>query len=1159
MELVFAAKNTLPLFLPRLTEFPFSQYAGIVNISNRLHLLNGLLHTGHTEEASQYLEELLKSGPLGSALPGIDARPPLGTPTPLVLVTHETTEENIRKALDAGINFVDTANVYGNGTSMSSTFYDNGTPNVVSLMKGSTPLYNATYAYDGAGNITSISSITPASALNASFAYDSLNRLTSATYSTGNPGTPLTYGYEYDAYGNMLTVRHDGGVFFNKTYDVSNRINEAGYIYDTRGNLTAKPGSFYEWDAQSRLRAVRDAAGQYLADYRYDDRGRRIASFPPQPDINVVNYPPGSNADLTASLQTSAYKTFTITNLGLASLNIGGLTREGPDMAMFTVTQAPATIVPPGQSTEFTIRFLPTSTGDKTATLSIASDDPDENPYVIQLRGFCEPEIAIGGVPNGGTFDFGEVTIGQYESETLYIHNDGTATLVLSEGWPIVLEQPGGQYDFSLESQSGGTEIPAAGSNSFTVRFAPAAEGLRTATVTIRNNDLNEDPYTITIAGTGLNGPQKIIDDSELTLLSPNGGEELVAGTDRPITWTGGGRVKDVKLEYSADNGTTYHTIAERFANVGTYPWRVPEELSGSCLVRISDADGAPTAPVLVSFEFNFRVSAAEGDTQASSHFVFRAGLPDLKTQSFQVAEVAFAPDGVRGSENLLFNHALGEVQALDLFLSRWHHARITYDMSNYSGSVWVDSEPILTDIPLQTDLDVQRPAEISLSRSQDVPVKLWIDDLDVRFVDKSHMGQNQPEVAFRPLFRDNFNRYESALFPKDGGWLPGLEQARSGEQRQGETAEEGTQVVRTEAAAVSSGIDDGVYASSAKSFKLEGSQDEPGTVVKKFSIPERIPYCVTADNFAIVSSGEEARVERAGGGISEKENGKEVKRQKRGDDDRSGRRRGRAADRRQADSSRSGTNSLRRDAAEEPGSSKMTAGPFPSGTYYIYSFDGRLLAEYNILGHLVRDYIYFGGQLVAEYRQDIQNFYYYASDQINSTRIVTDSAGTVVYSAAHNPYGGIQKTWVNSYDPSLKFSGKQHDEESELDYFGARYYDRSLYRFLSVDPIIPALAALKDPQRWNLYGYCRGDPINYLDPDGEQTIDIMRYRYGTDATYGIYRIELGDKTIYGYTLEPARGVGKGPIPEGEYDAIPYWWSKKGYQVYWLQDVPGFT
>jgi len=41
--------------------------------ANRLHLLNGLLHGGHSEEASHYLEELLGSGPLGSALPGIGA------------------------------------------------------------------------------------------------------------------------------------------------------------------------------------------------------------------------------------------------------------------------------------------------------------------------------------------------------------------------------------------------------------------------------------------------------------------------------------------------------------------------------------------------------------------------------------------------------------------------------------------------------------------------------------------------------------------------------------------------------------------------------------------------------------------------------------------------------------------------------------------------------------------------------------------------------------------------------------------------------------------------------------------------------------------------------------------------------------------------------
>src|SRR5439155_23617100 len=40
--------------------------------ANRLHLLSGLLHSGHVDEATQYVEELLGSGPLGSALPGID-------------------------------------------------------------------------------------------------------------------------------------------------------------------------------------------------------------------------------------------------------------------------------------------------------------------------------------------------------------------------------------------------------------------------------------------------------------------------------------------------------------------------------------------------------------------------------------------------------------------------------------------------------------------------------------------------------------------------------------------------------------------------------------------------------------------------------------------------------------------------------------------------------------------------------------------------------------------------------------------------------------------------------------------------------------------------------------------------------------------------------
>ena len=164
----------------------------------------------------------------------------------------------------------------------------------------------------------------------------------------------------------------------------------------------------------------------------------------------------------------------------------------------------------------------------------------------------------------------------------------------------------------------------------------------------------------------------------------------------------------------------------------------------------------------------------------------------------------------------------------------------------------------------------------------------------------------------------------------------------------------------------------------------------------------------------------------------------------------------------------------------------------YPPGSYYIYSFDGKLMAEYNASGLLVRDYIYIGNQLVAEYKGT--TYYYYSSDQVNSTRIVTDNSGTVVYSAAYDPYGGIQQTWGNpTYTPTMKFSGKERDVESGLDYYGARYFANFYYRFTSVDPIINRQDALGNPQLWNLYAFCRNNPITYWDPTGMDFITVQR------------------------------------------------------------------
>ena len=75
------------------------------------------------------------------------------------------------------------------------------------------------------------------------------------------------------------------------------------------------------------------------------------------------------------------------------------------------------------------------------------------------------------------------------------------------------------------------------------------------------------------------------------------------------------------------------------------------------------------------------------------------------------------------------------------------------------------------------------------------------------------------------------------------------------------------------------------------------------------------------------------------------------------------------------------------------------------------------------------------GSRLVAEYNPYTSQYLYYTQDQIGSTRIVTDDTGTVVYAASHDPYGGIQKVWVDDFNPKRKFSDKERDGETETSF----------------------------------------------------------------------------------------------------------------------------
>jgi RHS repeat-associated protein len=65
------------------------------------------------------------------------------------------------------------------------------------------------------------------------------------------------------------------------------------------------------------------------------------------------------------------------------------------------------------------------------------------------------------------------------------------------------------------------------------------------------------------------------------------------------------------------------------------------------------------------------------------------------------------------------------------------------------------------------------------------------------------------------------------------------------------------------------------------------------------------------------------------------------------------------------------------------------------------------------------------------------------------------------------------------------RFTGKERDAESGLDYFGARYYASSMGRFMSPDPSGLAYANPMNPQSFNFYTYALNNPLRFVDPSG--------------------------------------------------------------------------
>jgi len=114
-------------------------------------------------------------------------------------------------------------------------------------------------------------------------------------------------------------------------------------------------------------------------------------------------------------------------------------------------------------------------------------------------------------------------------------------------------------------------------------------------------------------------------------------------------------------------------------------------------------------------------------------------------------------------------------------------------------------------------------------------------------------------------------------------------------------------------------------------------------------------------------------------------------------------------------------------------------------------------------------------------------NTTYYSVNHLGSTNVTTDSGGWPTSSETYYPFGPeiTSPSVINHY----KFTGKERDQESANDYFGARYYASGMGRFMSPDwsasPTPVPYADLRDPQNLNLYSYVRNNPLSRADADG--------------------------------------------------------------------------
>tara|TARA_R110002072_G_scaffold219248_1_gene376853 strand:- start:10 stop:4377 length:4368 start_codon:yes stop_codon:yes gene_type:complete len=232
------------------------------------------------------------------------------------------------------------------------------------------------------------------------------------------------------------------------------------------------------------------------------------------------------------------------------------------------------------------------------------------------------------------------------------------------------------------------------------------------------------------------------------------------------------------------------------------------------------------------------------------------------------------------------------------------------------------------------------------------------------------------------------------------------------------------------------------------------------------------------------------------------------------------------------------------------------------------YSYDahgnkisnGESLFIHNKLGQKLLDitdnkyseYFYLGNLLIAKNEKDLKNNQektnYYHNDLLGSVIGSSDENGNIISETLHLPFGlesnNINNNSNEKSDKIISYTGKYKDKKSGLYDFSARHYDAKIGRFTTPDPIT---FTPKNLISFNRYAYGNNNPYKYVDPDGENPVQIFGYlavravsiiskvlpKYFIRTPYGIARQSFSLKNL---KLRKEVKSGKSLYRQGEFD-----------------------